>query len=153
MSRVFVVVVQLLSRVWLCDPMDCSTPGLPPPLPSRVCSSSCPLSQWCHPTISSSVTLPPFSSCPQFFTTWESFLMSQLFVSGSQNIGASASVSVLPMNIKDWFPLGWTGLISLQSKGPSRAFSSTTIRKHQFFIAQSSLWSSSHIQTWLLEKP
>ena len=101
--------VQSLSRVRLCDPMDCSTPGFPPPLPSRVCSSSCPLSRWCHPTISSSVV--PLSSCLQSFPASRSFPMSHFFTSGSQNIGASASVSVLPMNIKDWFPLGWTGLI------------------------------------------
>ena len=82
-----------------------------------------------------------------------SFLISQFFTSGGQNIGASASASVLPMNIQDWFPLGWTGLISLQSKRLSRVFSNTTVQKHQFFGAQLSLWSISHIHTWLLEKP
>ena len=124
---------------------------LPCPSPSPgACSNSCPLSWCCHPTISSSVI--PFS-CLQFSPTSGSFPMSQLFTSGGQNIGASASVSVLPMNIKGWFPLEWTGLISLQSKGPSRVFSSTIVRKHQFFSAQPSLWSNSHIHTWLLETP
>ena len=124
------------------------------PLPSvslRVCSNLCPLSQWCHPTISSSVT--PFSSCPQSFPASGSFPMSQFFASGGQSIGASVSTSVIPMNIQDLFPLGWTGLISLQSKGLSRVFSNTTVQKHQFFGAQLSLWSSYHIHTQLLEKP
>ena len=96
-----------------------------PSLPPGVCSNSCPLSQWRHPTISSSVT--PFSSCLQFFPASRPFPMNQLFTSGSQSIGASASASVLPMNIQGWFPLGWTGLISLKSKGLSRVFSSTTV--------------------------
>ena len=109
---------------------------LPCPSPSsRVCSNSCPLSQWCHPTISSSVF--PFSSCPQSFPASGSFLVSQFFASGGQSIGVSASV--LPMNIQDWFPLRWTGLISLLSKGLSGVFSNTTVRKHQFFGAQPSL--------------
>ena len=94
--------------------------------------SACPLSQWCHPTISSSVV--PFSSCLQSFPASGSFLMSQSFASGDQSI--RASVSVLPMNIQDWIPLGWTGLISLQSKGLSRVFSNTTVQKHQFFGTQ-----------------
>ena len=118
-----------------------------PSVPPRVCSNSCPLSQWCLPTISSSVT--PFPSCPQSFPASGCFLMSQLFASVGQSIGASASVSVLPMNIQDWFPLGWTGLMSLQSKGLSRVFSNTTVWKHQFFGAQPFLWSNSHIHTWL----
>ena len=125
-----------------------------PPCPSpalEVCSSSCPLSRRCHPTISSSVI--PFSSCPQSFPASGSFQMSQLFSSGGQSIGVSASTSVLPMNSQDWSPLGWTGWISLQSKGLSRIFSNTTIEKHQFFGAQLSLQSNSHIHTWLLEKP
>ena len=123
---------------------------LPGPSPSpRVCSNSCPLSQWCHPTISYSVA--PFSSWPQSFPASGSFQMSQLFTSGGQSIGASASV--LPMNIQDWFPLGWPGWISLLSKELSTVLSSTTVRKHQFFGAQPLLWSSSHICTWLLEKP
>ena len=113
--------------------------------------NSHPLSQWYHPTISSSVVL--FSSCPQSFLASESLLMSWLFLSGGQSIGASASASVLPMNIQDWFPLGLTSLISLQSKGLSRVFSNTIVWKHQFFTAQLSLWFNSHICPWLLEKP
>ena len=114
-----------------------------PPCPSpslRVCSNSCPLSLWCHPTISSSVI--PFSSCPQSLPASESFPMSWLFASGGYSIGASASTSVLPMNIQGWFPLGLTGLIFLLSKG---LFSSITIWKYQFFGTQPSLWSNSHI--------
>ena len=122
-----------------------------PSLSSRVCSSSRSLSQWCHPTISFSVA--PFFSCLQSLPTSGSFPMSWLFASGGQSIGASVSASVLPMNIQGWFPLGLTGLISMLSKGLSRVFFSTTIWKHQFFGAQPSLWSSSHIGTWLLEKP
>ena len=120
----------------------------PSPSPGA-CSNSCPLSRWCHPTILSSAI--PFSSCLQSFPASGSFLMSWLFASGSQSIGASTSV--LLMNIQDWFPLGLTDFISLQSKGISRVFSKTTVQKHQFFGAQPSLWSNSHIQTWLLEKP
>ena len=110
-------------------------PPFPSPIP-RVYSNSCPLSRWCHPTISSSVI--PFSSCPQSFPASGSFQMSQLFTSGGQSIGVSASTSVLPMNIQDLFPLGWTGWIFLQSKGLSRVFSNTTVQKHQFFGAQPS---------------
>ena len=117
----------------------------------RICLNLFPLKQWFYPTISSSVT--PFSSCPQSFPASGSFLMSQFFTSGGQNIGVSPSASVLPMNIQGWFPLGLTDLISLQSKGLSRVFSSTTIWKYQFFGAQPFLWSNSHIPTWLLEKP
>ena len=102
-----------------------------------VYSNSCPLSRWCHPTISSSVI--PFSSRLQSFLASGCFPMSQLFASGGQSIGVSASPSVLPMNIQDWFPLGWTGWISLQSKGLSRLFSKTTVQKNQFFDAQLSL--------------
>ena len=92
----------------LCDPMDCSMPGFPCPSPtSGACSNSCPSSWWCHSSISSPVI--PFSSCLQSFPAWRSFPVSQVFASGSQNIAASASASVLPMNIQDWFPLGWTG--------------------------------------------
>ena len=105
-------------------PCPSSTPG--------VYSNSCPYSWWCHPTISSSVV--PFSSCPQFFQASGSFPMSQFFTSRGQNIGVSASASVLPMNIQDWFPLGWTGWTSLQSKGLSRVFSHTTAQKHQFLF-------------------
>ena len=120
-----------------------------PSLSPGVWSNSCPLSWWCHPTISSSVV--PFSSCHQSFPATGSFSMRQLFSSGGQSIGAIAWV--LPMNIQGWFPLGWTGWISLQSKGLSRVFSNTTVQKHQFFGSQSSSWSNSHIHTWLLEKP
>ena len=124
-------------------------PPCPSPTPGA-CSNSCALSQWCHPTISSSVV--PLSSCLQAFPASGSFPMSWLFTSGGQSIGASASASVLSMNSQDGFPLGWAGLISVLSKGLSRTFSSTTVQKHQFFGAQPSLWSSSHICTWLLEK-
>ena len=123
------------SRLTLHDPIDCSnTRLLCPSLSLRVCSNSCPLSRWCQPTISSSAT--HFSSCSQSFPAWRSLPVSQLFASSGQSIRASVSTSVLPMNIQDWFPLGWTGLISLQSTGLSRVFSSTTVRKHQFFSAQ-----------------
>ena len=122
----------------------------PSPTPG-VHSNSCPLSQWCHPTISSSVV--PFSSCPQSLPASGSFPVSQLFASGGQSIGVSALVLVLPMNTQDWSPLGWTGWISLQSEGLSRVFSNTTVQNHQFFDAQSCLWSNSHIYTWLLDKP
>ena len=127
----------------------CQVP-CPSPTP-RIYSNSCPLSQWCHPTISSSVIC--FSSCLQSFPPSGSFQMSQLFTSGGQSIGVSASASVLQMNIQDWFSLGWTGWISLQSKGPSRVFSNTTVQKHHFFSAQLYLQSNSHIHMWLLEKP
>ena len=124
-----------------------------PPCPSptlRVHPNACPLSQWCHPTISSSVI--PFSFCPQSFPALGSFQMGQLFALGGQSIVVSASTSVLPINTQDWFPLGWTGWISLQSKGLSRVFCNTTVQKHQFFCAQLSLESNSHIHTWLLVK-
>ena len=114
---------------------------LPCPLPTpRTCSNSFPLSQWCHPTISSSVV--PFSSCLQSFPTSRSFPMSQFFTSGSQSIGALASASLLAMNIQGWFPLGLTGLVSLLSKGLSRVSPYTTGWRHQFFDAQLSLWSN-----------
>ena len=115
-----------------------------------VSSNSCPLSQWCHPTISSSVV--PFSSCLQSFPASGYFSMSQFFSSGGQSTGVSASASDLPMNIQDWFPLGLIGFISLQSKEISRVFPNTTVQMHQFFGTQTSLWSSSYIHTWLLEK-
>ena len=121
-----------------CNPMDCSMSDLPGHhLTLGVYSNSFPLSQWYHPTISSSVI--PFSSRLQFFPVSGSFQMSQLFASGGQSIGVSASASVLPINIQDWFPLGWTGWISLQSRGLSRVFSNTTVQKDQFFSAQFSL--------------
>ena len=121
----------------------------PSPTP-KACSNSCPSSRWCHSTISSSVI--PFSSCFQSFLASGSFPLSQLFVSGGQSIGISASPSVLPMNNQDWH-LGWTGWISLQSKGLSKVFYNSTVQKHQFFSTQLSLWSNSHIHTWLMEKP
>ena len=111
---------------------------LPCPSPTpRACSDSCPLSWWCHPTTSSSVV--PFSSCLQSFPASGSSPMSQFFISGGQSTGPSASAQVFPVNIQDWFPLGWTSLISLQSKGLSRVFSYTTVQKHQFFSTQLSL--------------
>ena len=116
----------------------------------RACSNSCPLSWWCHPTTWSSVI--PFSSCLQSFLLSGSFLMGQLFASGGQSVGVSASASVLPMNIQDWSPLGLTGLIFLLSGGFSRVWSNITVQKDQFFIAHPSLWSNFHIRTWLLEK-
>ena len=115
------------------------------------CSNSCPLSWWCHPTISSSVI--SFSSCLQSCPASGSFPKSQFFASGGQSIGASASASVLLMNIQDWLPLGLTSLISLQSKGLSRVFYNITVQKHRFFAAQPSLWSNTHFHTWLLVKP
>ena len=124
-----------------------------PPCPSltpRVHPNSCPSSRWCHPAISSSVI--PFSSCPQSLPASRSFLMSQLFAWGGQSIGVSASASVLPKNTQGWSS-EWTGWISLQSKGLSRVFSNTTVQKHQFFSAQLSSQSNSHIHTWPLGKP
>ena len=131
---IFFSSVHSLSRVplFVTPWMQHTRPPCPSPTP-RVYSNSCPLSQWCRPTISSSVI--PFFSHLQSFPTSGSFQMSQFFASGGQSIGVSASASVLPMNIQDWFPLGWTGWISLQSKGLSRAFSNTTVQKHQFFGA------------------
>ena len=125
-----------------------SRPPCPSPTP-RVHSNSCPSSPWCQPAISSSVI--PFSSFPQSLPASESFPMSQLFTWGGHSTGVSASASLLPKNTQDW-SLDWTGWISLQSKGLSRVFSNTTIQKHQFFAAQLSSQSNSHIHTWLLEK-
>ena len=127
---------------------QCARPPYPSPTP-RVNSNLCPISQWRHSTISSSVV--PFSSPPQSFPALGSFSMSQFFMWSGQSIGASASV--LSMNIQSWFPLGFAGLISLQSKGLSRVFFSTTVQNYQFFGTQPSLWSTFHIHTWLLEKP
>ena len=124
-------------------------PSCPSPTPGA-CSNLCPSSQWCRLTIPSSVV--PFSSRLQSFPASGSFPMSQFFPSRGQNTGVSASTWVLPMNIQDWFPLGLTDWISLQSKGLWRVFSNTTIQKHQFFSAQLSSPSNSHIHTWLLEK-
>ena len=123
-----------------------------PPCPSPTTgaySISCPLSGWYHPTISSSLPFSHLQSLPAS----GSFRMSQFFASGGQSIEVSASTSVLPMNIQDWIPLGWTDWISLQSEGLSRIFSNTTVQKHPSFGAQPSLWSDSQIHTWLLEKP
>ena len=117
----------------------------PSPTP-RVYSNSCPLNWWCHPTISSSGI--PFSSCLQSFPESGSFPMSHFFSSGGQSNGVSASALGLPMNIQDWSPLGWTGWISLQSKGLLRVFSNTTVQKHQFFGTQPSIWFNCHIHIW-----
>ena len=138
----------VLSSLWSYG-LQQARPPCPSPTPGT-CSNSCPLSQWCHPTISSSVV---HYSCFQSFPGSGSFLMSWFFISSGQINEASASASVLPMDIQDWFPLGLTGLISLQSKGLSRVFFNTSVQKHQFLIAQPSLWSNSHIHMWLLEKP
>ena len=145
------VVVQSFSYVWLLWHHGLQHASLPCPSPSPgACSNSCLLSQWCHRTISSSVI--PFSSCLQSFPASGSFPVSQFFTSGGQSISVSISASILPLNIQGWFPLGLTGLISLQSKGLSRVFSCTIVWKHQFFSSQPSLWSSSHICMWLLEE-
>ena len=138
--------VRLFETLWIAAGQAClskPTPGLH--------SDSRPSSPWCHPAISSWIV--PFSSCPQSLPASESFPMSQLFTSGGQSIGVSSSTSVLPMNTQDWSLLGWTGWISLQSKGLSRVFSNTTVQKHQFFSAQPSSQSNSHIHTWPQEKP
>ena len=130
------------------------SPHARPPCPSPnpgVHSNSYPSSRWCHSAILSSAV--PFSSCPQSLPASESFPMSQLFTWGGQSIGVSALASVLPVNTQDWSPLEWTGWISLQSKGLSRVFYNTTVQKHQFFGAQLSSQSNSHIHTWPLEKP
>ena len=134
-----------------CDLRDCSTTSFPVHHHLPEFAQTRVHCQWCHPTISSSVG--SFSSCLQSFPASGSFPVSQLFTPGGQSIGASASASVLPMNIQDWFPLGWTSLISMLSKGLSRVFSSTTVQRHQFFSALPSLLSSFHMCTWLLEKP
>ena len=124
-------------------------PHCPSPTPG-VYSNSCPLSRWCHPAISCSVV--PSPPAPQSLPASGSFPMSQLFTWGGQSIGLSASASVLPVNTQDLSPLGWTGWISLQSKGLTRVFSNTTVQKHQFFGAQFSSQSNSHIHTWPLER-
>ena len=122
-------------------PCPSPTPGIHP--------TSCASSRWCHPATWSSV----IPSCPQSLSASGSFPISQLFAWGGQSIGVSASASVLPMNTQEWSPLGWTGWISLQSKGLSRVSSNTTVEKHQFFGTQLSSQSSSHIHIWPLEKP
>ena len=145
----FSSVAQVCPTLWSHE-LQHARPPCPSPSP-RVYPNSCSSSQWCHPTITSSVV--PFSSCPQSFPASRSFQMSQLFAWGGQSIGVLASASVLPMNTQDSSPLGWTYWISLQSKALSRVFSNTTIQKHQFFGAQLSSQSNSHIHTWPLEKP
>ena len=127
-----------------------ATPPCPSPTPG-VHPDSRPSSQWCHAAISFSVV--PFSSCPQSLPASESFPVSQLFAWGGQSTGVSASVSFLPKKSQGWSPSEWTGWISLQSKGLSRIFSNTTVQKHQFFGAQPSSQSNSHICTWPQEKP
>ena len=145
-------VAQSLSCVWLF-----LTHGLQharlfcPSLSHRTCLNSSQSNQWCYLTISFSVA--PFSSYPQSFLELGSFPVSQFFTSSGQSTGASASASVLPMNIQGWFPLGLTGLISLMSKGLSRVFSNTTAQKYQFLNAKPSLWSNSHVCTLWLRKP
>ena len=135
----------------LCDPMDSSTPGLP--VHHQVLEFTQTHVHWVGDAIQTSHPLIPLSSRLQSFPASGSFQRSQFFISGGQSIGVSASASVLPMNIQDWFILGWTGWISLQSKGLSRVFFNTTVQRHQFFSAQLSLQYNSHIRTRLLEKP
>ena len=135
----WVLLLFMLGRAWLCSIMGCSAPGSPVlTVPQSLLTFMS--SQWCYLTVSSSVA--PFFSCPQSFPASRSFPISLLFASGGQSIETSASASVLPMKIQDWFPLGLTDLISLQSKGLSKVFSSTTVQKHQYFSAQLSLWST-----------
>ena len=133
-----------------CHEPQHTRPPCPSPTP-RVHPNPCPSSRWCHPIISSSVV--PLSSCPQSFPASRYFPVSQLFTSGGQSMGVSASTPILPMNTKEWSPLGWTSWLTLQSKGLSRVLSNTTVQKHQFFSTQLSSWSNSHLHTWLLEKP
>ena len=137
------------SCLTLWDPMGYSTPGFPVLHHLPVCSNSCPLSWWCHPAISFCVF--PFSLCLQSFPASGSFPVGQLFVSIRWPQYWSFSFSINPMNIQGWFPLGLSGLISLQSKELSRIFFNTTVRKHQFFCVQPSLWSNSYTSTWLVE--
>ena len=135
--------IQLLSRVRLfATPWTTACQASCPSPAPKVHPNSCPLSRWCHPTVSSSVV--PFSSCPQSFPASRSFQMSQPFASGGQSTGVSASASFLPKNTQDWSPLEWTGWISLQSKGLARVFSSTAVQNHQFFGTQFSSQSNSH---------
>ena len=144
--------IQLLSCVWLfATPWTTAREASLSITNSWSLPKPCPSIWWCHPTISSSVV--PFFSCPQSLPASGSFPMSQFFASGGQSIGISASASVLPMNIQDWFPLEWTGWIFLQSKGFPRVFFNTTVQKHQFFGTKLSSQSNSHIYTWPQEKP
>ena len=135
----------------LCNPMDCSMPGLP--VHHQLLEFTQTHVHWVGDAIQTSHAVGPFSSCLQSFPASGSFPISQLFAWGGQSTGVSASASVFPMNTRDWSPLGWTGWISLQFKGLSRVFSNTTLQKHQFFGTQLSLQSNCHIHTWLLEKP
>ena len=137
------------SCMTLCNPMDCSMPGFP--VHHQLLELAQTHIHWVGDAIQPSHAVIPFS-CLQSFPASGSFQMSHFFTSGGQSIGSSASASVLPMNTQDWSPLGWTGWISLQSKGLSRVFSNTTVQKHQFFRAQLSSQSNSHIYMWLLEK-
>ena len=148
----YFVSVQSLSHFWLSETprMKHARPPCPSPTPG-VHSNSCSLTQWYHPSISSSVI--PFSCCLQSFPASGSFQMSQLFTSGGHRTGVSVSAPVLPMNTQDRSPLEWTGWISVLSKGLARVLSNTTVQKHQFFGAQLSSQSNSHIHTWPLEKP
>ena len=149
MIKISLKIIHQFNSVTQSCPQHARPPCLSPT--PEVYSDSCPSSQWCHPAISSSVI--PFSSCPQSLPASGSFPMSQLFAWGGQSIRVSASASVLPIYTQDWSPLGWTGCISLQSKGLSRVFSNTIVQKHQFFGVQLSWQSNSHIHTWPLEKP
>ena len=154
LSQIFLPSVQLSCSVVSDSSRPHESQHARPPCPSPtlgVYSNSCASSSWCHSAISSSVV--PFSSCPQSLPASESFPMSQLFAWGGQSTGDSALASVLPKNTHDLSPLGWTGWISLQSKGLSRVFSNTTVQKHQFFSTQLSSQSNSHIHTWPLVKP
>ena len=138
------------NSLWPCGPFE--SPWTSRSITnSQSTLNSSPLNQSYHPTISSSIIL--FSSCLQSFRALESFPISRFFASGGKSIRVSASASVLPVNVQDWFPLGLTGLISLLSKGLSRVFSNARVQKHQFFGTQLALWSNSHIYTWLVEKP
>ena len=139
----FSSVTQSCLTLWPRESQHTRPPN-PSPVPG-IYSNSCPSSRWCHPAISSSVV--PFSSWPQSLPASRSFPMNQLFTLGDQSIGVSAIASVPPMNTQDWSPLGWTGWISWQSKGLSRVFSNTTVQEHQFFSAQLSSQSNSHIHT------
>ena len=143
-------VYQSLSHVWVLWPHGLQYGRLHcPSLFPRICANSWPLSWWCHWTISSSIS---FSSCLQSFPASRCFPMSHLFASDGQSIGASASASALPMNIQGWFPLGLPGLISLLSKGLSRVFCSTTVKKHQFFQCSAFFMAQSYTHIWLHEK-
>ena len=134
----------------VCNPVNCSVPGFPV---HQLLEFTQTHFHWVSDAIQPSLPLVPFSSCLQSFPASGSFPVSQFFPSGDQSIGVSASASILPMNTQDWFPLGWTRWISLQSKGLSRVFSNTAVQKHQFFGTQLSSQSNSHIHTWLLVKP